>query len=50
MLESYEKLNSAFDQNISSGLRLRSEIIENQEHISVIPISCMRGFQYIHSQ
>lgn len=49
MIESYEKLNSALDQNNSAGLMLHSEIIENQEHLSVIAISYMRGLQYIYA-
>lgn len=50
MLESFEKLNNSFGQNNSIGLKFHSEVIENQDHLSVVPISYMRGLQYVYSQ
>lgn len=49
MLESYTRLSDTLAENESPNLMVRSQIIEDQTHISVIPISYMNGLNYIFS-
>ncbi len=49
MLESYELLRSSFEERGHENLEFSAEIIENEDHISVIPVSYMNGLQYIFS-
>ncbi len=49
MLESYTRLSDTLLQNESPNLKFRSQVIENQDHQSVIPISYMNGLNFIFS-
>jgi uncharacterized protein len=49
MLESYNRLSNALRENDSAELIFTNEVIDNQTHLSVIPISYMNGLNYIFS-
>jgi len=49
MLESYNRLSNVLEENDSANLMFKSEVIEDQTHLSVIPISYMNGLSYIFS-
>lgn len=49
MYDSYQRLKRIFQEGGYKSLEFSAEIIENENHISVIPISFMRGLQYVFS-
>jgi len=49
MLESYNRLSNTLEENESANLIFSSEIIENQTHLSVVPLSYMNGLSFIFS-
>lgn len=50
MLESYSRLSAVLTENHSADLLFKSELIADQTHLSVIPISFMNGLVHIFSE
>ena len=48
MLESFERFRSLLQ--LSNAKNVLTEVIENEDHISVIPVSYVKGIQYIFSR